>query len=156
LLALPALLAAQGLRDSLQTRQQALRQLRTVGLMVTGGDGASVEVFDLSTNTTCPGPDLPDNRVGMHHTTDMTDAGLVTCGDKHTQFSCIRLPSPGATEWEHYADIGSRRSHTSWWTPSVPRRLFLLGGYDGSINPTDSTELVGDGTSPFTLQRAAV
>ena len=141
--------------------------------MVTGagGDGAfrSVEVFNPSTNTTCHGPDLPDNRAA--HTTgetpapvspltalfiaDLTDAGLVTCGglSRNTQtMTCIRLPSPGATEWEHYADIGSRRWHTSWWTPSG--KLLLLGGYDGS-NYLSSTELVGDGTSPFTLQRAA-
>ena len=82
----------------------------------------------------------------------MTDVGLVTCGGEYTLTSCIRLPSPGATEWEHYADIGSRYDHTSWWTPSG--KLLLLGGWSGS-NYLSSTELVGDGTSPFTLQRAA-
>ena len=139
--------------------------------MVTGGYGASrsVEVFDPSTNTICPGPDLPDSRGG--HTTgqspppvspltalfiaDLTDTGLVTCGglSRNTQtMTCIRLPSPGATEWEHYADIGYRTYHTSWWTPSG--KLLLLGESDGPYH-VNSTELVGDGTSPFTLQRAA-
>ena len=136
--------------------------------MVTGGifTGRTVEVFNLSTNTTCPGPDLPDSRAA--HTTgetpapvspltalfiaDRTDGGLVTCGGLYTLTSCIRLPSPGATAWEHYADIGDRADHTSWWTPSG--KLLLLGGRDGS-NYLDSTELVGDGTSPFNLQRAA-
>ena len=137
--------------------------------MVTGDDGAwrSVEVFDPSTNTTCPGPDLPDSRGG--HTTgqsqppvspltalccaDLTGDGLVACGGWDTRTSCILLPTPGATEWEHYADIGSRYRHTSWLTPSG--KLILIGGNDGS-NRLASTELVGDGTSPFTLPRAAV
>ena len=83
---------------------------------------------------------------------DRTDVGLVTCGGQYTLASCIRLSTPGATEWEHYADIGFRAYHTSWWTPSG--KLLLLGGRVGS-NYLSSTELVGDGTSPFTLQRAA-
>ena len=82
------------------------------------------------------------------------DVGLVTCGGEYTETSCIRLPSPGATEWEHYADIGSKAGHTSWTTPSGKLLLLGGGGRDG-LNYLDSTELVGDGTSPFTLQRAA-
>ena len=123
-------------------------------------------MFGPNSNITCLGPALPDGGRVSHTTgqspspvspltvlccSDLTDVGLVTCGGYNAP-TCIRLPSPGATQWEHYADIGFRAYHTSWWTPSG--KLLLLGGRVGS-NYLSSTELVGDGTSPFTLQRAA-
>ena len=83
---------------------------------------------------------------------DLTYYGLVTCGGSNTMTSCIRFPSPGTTEWKHYADIRARYRHTCWWTPSG--KLLLIGGSDRS-NYLNSTELVGDGTTPFNLQQAA-
>ena len=83
---------------------------------------------------------------------------MVICGGQLTLVTCVRLPTPGATEWEHYAFIESRSDHTSWWTSSG--KLILLGGYVSTVDVEGgeylaTTEIVGDGTSPFTLEREA-
>ena len=81
---------------------------------------------------------------------DVTDAGVILCGGLYTRTSCLRLAA-GNSEWEQFATISARSSHTSWVTSTG--RLLLLGGLDGD-NRLATTEMVGEGPS-FSLQRSA-
>ena len=82
---------------------------------------------------------------------DLTDAGVILCGGRYTRTSCLRLAA-GNSEWEQFATISARGSHTSWVTSTG--KLMLLGGRDGGRNILATTEVVEEGVS-FTLQRAA-
>ena len=79
---------------------------------------------------------------------------MILCGGRKyltTYTNCLRLAA-GASEWEQFATISARQSHTSWVAPSG--KLLLLGGEDGNKNLLSSTEVVGEGVF-FSLQRAA-
>ena len=106
-----------------------------VGLLTCGGYGGGwpggflsrVEVWDPETRLSCAAPDLPGGRLGHttgHHlswllltvvATDVTAAGLVTCGGRGGEGDCLLL-RPGATSWVHLATISPRSDHVSWLT----------------------------------------
>jgi len=121
------------------------------GLLISGGWGGrtSTEIYNPATNTTCPGPDLPDGR--FEHIAGVTDAGVILCSGLLTPTSCLRLAA-GNSEWEQFATISARFAHTSWVTSTG--KLMLLGGTTDGDNSLTTTEVVGEGPS-FSLQRAA-
>ena len=108
-----------------------------------------VELFSPTSNSSCRGPDLPDQRVD--HTTDlMSDSSLLTCGGIYTATTCLQL-LPNAGTWiVTSTDISPRMYHTSWKTGDS---VILMGGSDGS-NYLATTEIVGGGPS-FSLKLAA-
>jgi len=124
--------------------------------MIMSGAGAygKMEIYDPTSNTSCPGPAIPGMRV--YFSADQTDAGPLVCGGQLTATSCHRLAadSEGEWKWSHYSRISARASHVSWTSPAG--QLLLIGG-QSKRNAFDfthltSTAVVGETEQPGPFQ----
>merc|ERR1712013_734083 len=117
----------------------------TEGILISGGDDSSVEVFNPTTGQSCELPSLPYQRSG--HTMDgMTVCGGVFTGNGNT---CITFSSG---EWVNSHALAQDRSdHCSW---STRDGIMLLGGDMWDSQTTTETVRLGEFDSQlgFTLQ----
>ena len=115
-------------------------------VLITGGFGASVEIYHPDQNTSCVLHDLPDWR------DDHTQDRELLCGGgwRGTRRSCLRWNSDtGAWDLVTESLTEKRQYHTSW-TPEDGYVTYLMGGgYHKTSEIIDKNNGV---TSSFLLQ----
>ena len=115
-------------------------------VLITGGFGASVEIYHPDQNTSCVLHDLPDWR------DDHTQDRELLCGGgwRGTRRSCLRWNSDtGAWDLVSESLKEKRQYHTSW-TPSDGSVTYLMGG--GYHRTSEIIDKDNGVTSSFPLQ----
>ena len=121
-----------------------IKKILITGILISGGSGRSVEVFNPTTGQSCDLPSMPDQKFG--HTMD----GLTICGGPIGYGNtCITFSSG---KWEHSHALAQDRSdHCSW---STSDGIMLLGGDMWDSQTTTETVRLGefDSQPGFTLK----
>ena len=125
-----------------------------LGLLITGGEpeatNIKTELYDLSSNTSCKMPDLPEQR----YSHSSHNEGLI-CGGRLSSLTigtCIKLING---VWTNTHNLISGRAEHSSWDIDPGNSFMLLGGVQENYEATKTTEIVffnGSVASGFNLQ----